>query len=518
MRRILSLAALAWCHSIGFGQPMPHYPSGEPAGQPYRWGVEEHDNYLTWNQDFEPAKALRLRADEALAMGLQHNLNLWVAQVDPEIAQTQVTLAAGLFDPLFRSVVTRSGLSQLFATDLDQVLGYRQQLSTRVGLQQTTPLGVRYSLEYRTGQDSYSQSALGLGGLSSNTTNTFFSLVVPFLNGAGRDVNEGPMRAAEFRTERARQMLAEKTLETAAEVQRNYWDLVSKRKQLAIQLRAQAHAQRLRSYLEVEISEGRAAAYEAYEAEQNLGLIQVDLEERRRLLILQEQFLLRSLGFDPNLGRVVPLDEPAQPGEESATLESWLEKAMADRPELKSAQLEIQALEAERITLNNQLLPQLDLVGDYRTTTGSAFIGTEGWQVGLQFSFPVGNHQALARAERNTLLLEQARRIADRSWQDVVNDTSLAYKSLGFHRQRWRRASQTRSYALLRTQAESERFRAGFTPAHRVVFAQQYEVISLQKEAEAQLDYTMARINLERSVGFALPQLLQQSRQMTPAL
>ncbi len=511
MRLILSLALVFCLGQPCFPQPVPHEPR-PAASAGSRWEADEHDSYLTWNKDLEPSNALRLHLDESLAFGLQHNLTLWVAEVEPSLAKTEETLAAGLFDPLFRSLVSRGGLSQLFATDINQILGYNQQLLTRAGLEQTTSMGVRYSVEYRTGTDSFLQSALGLGGISRRTTSTFFNLVVPLLRGAGRDANEGPLRAAEFRTRRATSLLSERTLETAALIQKTYWELVAKRKQMGIQLRAQSHARRLRTYLEIEIAEGRAAPYEAFEAEQNLGLIEIELEDRRRGLILQEQYLLRVMGLDPNLGRVVPLDDLSAPDEQSSDLQAWVEKALAGRPEIRAARLEIEALQAESVTLTNRLLPQLDLIGDYRTSTGSNLLGTDAWQVSLQLSLPIGNHQALARAERKNLELKQAQRIVERSLQDIVNDTSLAYKSLGFHQERWRRAQMTRSYALLRSQAEGERFLAGFTPAHRVVFAQQYEVLSLQKEAEAKLDYTLSRVDLERAVGAALPELLEKAR------
>lgn len=515
MRRIIAKLLCA-CSLVTAAQarPAPHAPR-PPAGSG-RWESEEHDSYLTWNQDLEPKGALHLRLEDSLAVGLQHNLSLWVAEVDPAIAKTEETLAAGVFDPTFRSMVTRAGLSQLFATDINQTLAYHQQLLVRAGLEQTTSLGVRYSMEYRSGTDSFVQSALGLGGISGSTTSTFFNLVVPLLRGFGRDANEGPLRAAEFRTLRAHFLLSEKTLETAALIQKTYWELVAKRKQLAIQLRAQSHARRLRTYLELEIAEGRAAAYEAFEAEQNLGLIEVELEERRRAVILQEQYLLRAMGLDPNLGRVVPADELPTPAEQKSDVQAWVERALADRPELRAARLEVEALEAEHVTLNNRLLPQLDLVSDYRTSSGSTLLGTSAWQVSLQLSLPIGNHQALARAERKNLELEQARRVAQRSLQEIASDTSLAYKSLGFHRERWRRAQMTRSYALLRSQAEGERFLAGFTPAHRVVFAQQYEVLSLQKEAEAKLDYALSHVDLERAVGAALPELLEKARREEP--
>ena len=144
MRLILSLA-LGFCLGQAcFPQPVPHEPR-PAASSGARWEADEHDSYLTWNKDLEPSNALRLHLEEALAFGLQHNLTLWVAEVEPSLAKTEETLAAGLFDPLFRSLVSRGGLSQLFATDINQVLGYNQQLLTRAGLEQTTSTGVRYS-------------------------------------------------------------------------------------------------------------------------------------------------------------------------------------------------------------------------------------------------------------------------------------------------------------------------------------------------------------------------------------
>lgn len=497
------LLVLLW--SVAGAAPALPIPHASREAGPVREHLEDWPN----DPDLAPPKPLELHASEALALGMLHNLDLWVGELEPEVAATQIRLAEGLFDPLVRGIVSRGGLSEIFATDLNQVLGYRQQLLTRWGFEQTTPLGVRYSLEYRTGQDQLSQAAQGLGSLTTSVQSTFFSLVVPLLRGLGTDVQLGPVRAAELRQQRAQKMYAELTLETATQIQKTYWQLVGNRRQLSVQLRAQRRAQHLLHLLEEQIEAGRAAAYESYEARQNLALIETDLTELRRAIMLQEQALLNALGLDPLVGRVLPLDPMPSPGEAGQSLEGWVEQALRQRPELEAAQLEIRALEAERVTLVNQLLPQLDLVGDYRINRGSSFLGREAWQLSLQFSFPLGNNGALARVQRNELLLEQARRRAQRSQQQVVLDTSLAYRSMGIQRERWLRAQTARHFALLRTEAEQERFQVGFTPAHRVVFAQQYEVISLQKAVQAELDFQLARLDLERSVGSGLDELLK---------
>jgi len=157
-------------------------------------------------------------------------------------------------------------------------------------------------------------------------------------------------------------------------------------------------------------------------------------ERRLRLLV----------GMPVADGRMLrPVDEPQQ----APILFDWASvtnEAVASRPELRKQQLRVRQREMELLAARNFLAPRLDAVGRYRfrgfggdlinqggnqrgmepsSAVGNLLTGElQEWQVGFEFTVPIGYRRAHLAVTNAELMLSRARIIQREQQKAVVHD------------------------------------------------------------------------------------------------
>ena len=157
------------------------------------------------------------------------------------------------------------------------------------------------------------------------------------------------------------------------------------------------------------------------------------------LYIIENQFR-RLLGLPVNDGKIIrPADDPIE-AEFVVNWESTLLEALSRRVELRRQKWQIKSLELQRIAAENVTNPRLDLVSSYQVngfgdkllsqnTTGyNSAYGTlargdlTGWNLGLQFSMPIGFRQARAQLHNTELQLVKARATLSAQELDISHE------------------------------------------------------------------------------------------------
>ncbi|MBC8114416.1 MAG: TolC family protein, partial [Candidatus Saccharimonas sp.] len=171
-------------------------------------------------------------------------------------------------------------------------------------------------------------------------------------------------------------------------------------------------------------------------------------------LYIVENQLRRMLGLPVNDGKVIrPADDPIE-AEFVVNWESSLLESLSRRVELRRQKWQIKSLELQRIAAENVTNPRLDLVsayqlngfGDHLLSQGTAdgvtaagynsAYGTlargdlTGWNLGLQFSMPIGFRQARAQLHNTELQLVKARATLSAQEQDVSHELAEAIQRL----------------------------------------------------------------------------------------
>ena len=171
------------------------------------------------------------------------------------------------------------------------------------------------------------------------------------------------------------------------------------------------------------------------------------------LYIVENQFR-RMLGLPVNDGKIIrPADDPIE-AEFVVNWESTLLEALSRRIELRRQKWQIKSLELQRIAAENVTNPRLDLVSSYQvngfgdkllsqssadgvTAAGynSAYStmtrgDLTGWNLGLQFSMPLGFRQARAQLHNTELQLVKARATLSAQELDISHELAEAIQRI----------------------------------------------------------------------------------------
>src|SRR5438270_1317727 len=94
---------------------------------------------------------LRLSVDEAVSMALEHNVDLAVDRLDPQISDTRVAAAAGVFRPTLLTSLNSNNQLQPPSSFLTPIPTQTDVFTSNAGLGQKLPwFGTSYSLAWTT--------------------------------------------------------------------------------------------------------------------------------------------------------------------------------------------------------------------------------------------------------------------------------------------------------------------------------------------------------------------------------
>jgi outer membrane protein TolC len=188
-----------------------------------------------------------------------------------------------------------------------------------------------------------------------------------------------------------------------------------------------------------------------------------------------------------------------------------LANAMANRPDIKAADLQIEAARLRAAAAKNRTLPSLNLEGgvglggtsdSYQNSLDNISSDPDTiWQVGIVFSTQLGNNTAkgeyqqakagLAKARTKSEFLRQQVR---RSTREVVRDVALAVKGV-------EAAGKTSLATLKRLEAEQEKFEVGRSTANDVLEAQEAYAEAVSSENRVRVEYAKTLAELDRIQG-----------------
>jgi outer membrane protein TolC len=442
---------------------------------------------------------LELTLEQAVRLSVSENLSLKTVAYDPALAETAILKERGIFDPEIYGEYSWAGFAEPLPNQLSGLRDHRTGTSA-AGIRHRIPLGWAYSIEYRQNYDSLFLDRQDR--LFTQENNLYATLVIPLLRGAGSNITRAGIDIAKLNHEASLKAFEQAALDLVLEVERAYWELVQARLVEDVRRRALANSQQFLTLLNTEITEGAAAPFEAFEAEQNVNNQRRDLEQGVQDVILAEQRLSRLLGVDSGTRRIIPTQLPNQGAALQLTdVEATCQQALLDRPLIRQADLALEVIARELQVAENQLLPRLNAVGEHRI--GDSDVGPYAWQVGLELSIPLGNREARARHDFVLTSQNQALVKLDDLRQRVRFEVTSALSFLEVSQRRTQAAEEASSMAQKRVDAELTRFEVGFTPSHRVIFAQQQQIVSDEESAVSQVSLELAKSTLRWAQGSA---------------
>jgi len=318
---------------------------------------------------------------------------------------------------------------------------------------------------------------------------------------------------------------------------RLYTDFVALSEDVKVKQESVAAAEKLYSDSKAQVDEGTLAPVELTRANAQLFATRQDLINSRGVLEEQQailkNLLTRTGNADPEVqsATIIPTDPLSIPEkEEIQPIQDLFTQAIANRPDLGQANLQIENSQIGLKGARNATLPEVDLVGIMQgnglagplnplaPASGSTpFIGGYGtvldqlfaqkyptYEIGVQVTIPIHNRIAEADLARDELQLKQSevrlRQLQNQARLEV-EDAVIAIRRA---RASYDAAVQARKYQQESLEAEQTRYEVGASTAFFVI---QYESLLAQAkstEVAAKSAYVKARAALERATGSIL--------------
>ncbi|MFQ6110409.1 MAG: TolC family protein [Nitrospinota bacterium] len=459
-------------------------------------------------QPKEPRLALSLR--EAISLALAKNFDITIESFNPRLAEQDIRLERGAFDPALtaegRATGDKTGSASIFFPG-DSV---QKEARVGIGFEGKLVTGTQYRM------------LLEETRLSTNSTifrfnprfeaGLTFSLTQPLLKNFGIDINRTRILVAQNSHEISLERFRERVIDVVSQVQDAYWDLVfaiadHKAKKESLEL-----AKDLLRRNRIQVDAGTLAPIEIVEAEASVAAREVDVITSANEIGNAEDRLKRILNLNWET-RIMPADEPAFVPEEIDLARS-LRRSFKYRPDFVSAQLDIKS---RRIQLNfakNQLLPQVDLVGSLglngldnrksealdKTTTTDFY----SWEAGVVLRYPIPNRTARAVRTKRRLEVEQALIGLKDLEQKITEEVRRAVRQITAGQKEVLASRKARELAEKRLEAEEKKFAVGLATSRDVLEDQEDLTLARTAESKALVNYSKALVNLDRVTGFSL--------------
>jgi outer membrane protein TolC len=353
--------------------------------------------------------------------------------------------------------------------------------------------------------------------LNPRTANgTALSLTQPLLQGAGAPANLAPIVIARLDTERSFFQMKDAVQDLVRGTIEAYWQLSFA--QVDVWAREQQVAQGREA---LGRAEGRMATGAANISE--VAQAQVSLETFRANLIAAEANRLAREAALRNIMGITPSDErrlvPATPPSTRRLPADWqriLALAEEYRPDLIELKLILEADEQQLIIARNNALPRLDGVALYRwngltgRTPDGMRLSDDGqftdWELGVNFSVPLGLRRERAQVRQRELLLTRDRANLDQALHAAAHDLATSYRDLDQYYEQFTAFGRVRDAARINVEQQLARYRAGLRD---VLLVNVLQAITdwgnnVSNENQALILYNIELSNLERETGTIL--------------
>ena len=465
--------------------------------------------------DRDGADAESVNLVEILRLALQKSPALAEAVIDIEVARAEVLQATGIEDWLARASgtyirgnsvnVTRTPTGAIELTTTE-----REQYNLEGSVSRLLPTGGTVSLH----GDGERLRLLG-SGFEIYTTTVTAQLSHPLLRGRGTELTRSVGRRARLARNAVTLAREAAARDVIREIIGAYWEVVYARAALEIRISSLELAQRRLELTQKRVELGSAPRTAITEVEQVIAgrqeeILVAELELSERSLELRR---LAGLKIGPHAIDLAPEETlGAEPRE--LELDSVLERALAESPELAALRARAKAAEIEVEVTENGLLPRLDFTvaggpQGSRESAGAALgdmVSFEGYAVtaNLTVEQPLGRREARGRAG---IAAAERRRVRINRRDLEAQIATAAVRAVRLARSAGKRMEISERAIGLSKQnidAEQRRFELGRATNFDVLERQEELKQARLRYARAAVDYLIADSFIESLTGSLL--------------
>jgi outer membrane protein TolC len=484
-------------------------------------------------RDFVVDGKLTLSLKNYLDLVVANNTDIAVQRLTIETPKNAIQRAFSIFDPTLNSSFSATRAKQPATNQLQgaQVLSNLNQ-----------PFNLRYQQLLPTSTTITSQ--LNWSKLSTNDqfslfnpayTNTWqMGFTQPLLRNRGIYITKLPITIARATKVQQDLGIQDAILTLLVSAESAYWDVISARENLKVNLAALDLAKKALERTNREIELGATSELERFQPEQNAATAQINVTRTEYQLMQAEDALRRQIGadLDPDIRKlpiVLTEDVTKLPDQTRYDREQLVQTALENRPDLKAQKLAIDISDLNIKNALNSLKPLLNLTGNYQTygrggpgynrnTIPPTFIPggpIDAWNqmfgfnyntfaFGLTLNLPLRDRAGAANLA-DAAVAKRLSALRERSLQQQVRqDVLTAITSVESSREGVRLAQIAVDYAQKRADADQKRYDLGVINIFFLLSAQNDLTTAQSNLVNQTVNYRRNVLTLQRRLGTLL--------------
>ncbi len=441
---------------------------------------------------------------------------------DPAFINTQIDQDRAVFDPTVESRNTFFRAEQpqgIFLNPLVQPSPVEIRTAPAEGFRSTTGVQKRFITGGTARVDVNVDQSRTQGVLlplnPQTATDTSLSLTQPLLQGAGAAANLAPILISRIDTERSFFQLKDAVQDLVGGTIEAYWQLSFAQVDVWAREQQVAQGREALGRAEASLQVGRVAEAEVAQARVSYETFRANLIAAQANLLSREAALRNIMGLPPSdERRLVPVTPPNVRRMET-DWEQLLGLAEEYRPDLIELKLVLEADEQQLVIARNNALPRLDGVALYRwnglegrTPTGMRLSDNgefTDWELGVNFSVPLGLRRERAVVRQTELLLMRDRANLEQSLHAAAHTVAASYRSLDQFYEQYAAFARVRVAAKLNLEQQM----ADFLTGRPTIYLNVLQAITdwgnaVSNENQALVQYNTELANLERQTGTIL--------------
>jgi outer membrane protein len=321
--------------------------------------------------EMDQQRPLSLR--EALAMALENNKDIEVARENVRIAEFDLRGTQGVYDPRFTTQAfyerVESPISSFLAGGQNGSTIQSDYTSVTRLEGQTPKFGGSYHLDFSSIKLNTNNQFTALN--PQYPTTLAFSYTQPLWRGLRIDQSRRQIQIARKNLSLSDAQFRQRAIDTIANVQRAYWDLVFALRSLQVQRDAVSVARTQLEHNKRLVNQGQLAPIDVVAAEAQISTYEQQVFGALEQVSRSENNLKNMIAKDQKAElwseSIVPTD-PVSLTAPEISLPDALKTAMENRPELQQASVLKEINQIDQRFFKDQTKPQVDLVGTYGVT------------------------------------------------------------------------------------------------------------------------------------------------------
>lgn len=475
------------------------------------------------------AATRRLSVDDAVQLALEHNLNLQVQRLDPQLQDLAVAQVRTGWTPTFNSTISNrsstSPITNVFAGASNQLTN--DNFAANFGLSQLLPWGGNYNFSWT--------NSRGKSNSAYDSPNPFLQSSIsalytqPLLRNFTIDGTRQQLLISQKNREMTDVQLRQAVHTTTRAVKNAYWDLAFAVGNLKVQQQSLDIARQSLADNKSRVNIGTMAPIDIIEA-------QAEVARNEESVIVAEAQLtraedaLRQLILDPKTPefwatRFELTEEPLFRAQ-VVDIDGAVANALAKRTDLEQQRKSIEASDINIRYFRNQLLPDVNLQAGYGLTGQggtvydftndwppvlksssrtpyssvlSKMLGNDyhNWSLAVTVGYPIGRSSAEAGLARARVSYAQSQLQLRNAELQVTAQVREVARQLNTNRKRVDATRASRELAEKKLEAEQKKFAAGMSINFQVIQAQRDLAAARNAELQALLDYNRSQVDFE---------------------